>query len=203
MTEPPRRYGDIAPQAPEGDFRIDRLISGDGPLELDVGFGRGGSLLSRAEAAPDSRLVGIEVKPKWAYRVAERCRGRGLDNVRAMTGDAKALLARATPDGCISRTFVHFPDPWWKKRHAKRRLVDEQFLGEIARLTKRGGELFIQTDVEDRARGYVESLRAHPDFALTTPDGFIETNPFDSISNRERRAQEDGLPVWRILAIRT
>ena len=201
-TEPPRRYSHLAPKAPEGNFRLDLMVPGTGPLELDVGFGRGASLLSRAAAAPSARLVGIEVKTKWAYRVEQRRKRLGLERVRVLAGDAGTVLARAEPDACISRAFVHFPDPWWKKRHAKRQLIDRAFLDELARLLVTGGELFIQTDVEDRARQYLALLRDHPGFSIPQSEGFIDENPFGAVSNRERCATEDGLPIWRILAVR-
>ena len=94
--------------------------------------------------------------------------------------------------------FVHFPDPWWKKRHAKRRVVSDLFVDTLGRLIRPGGELLVQTDVAARAEGYEALLAAHPRFAPRR----IEANPFGAESNREIRAREDGLPVYRILAER-
>jgi len=201
-TSLPKRYQDIAPAPPEGDIDLDTLLPGDGPLEIDVGFGRGLSLLERAAAAPESRIVGIEIKAKWAYRVEERRRRAGLDRVRALWGDAKDVLRRAGPEGSVQRVFVHFPDPWWKKRHEKRRVLGDDILDSIARLLAPGGELFVQTDVEDRAEDYRELLLGHDAFDLAGEDGWLEENPFGARSNRERRAAEDGLPVYRVLARR-
>jgi tRNA (guanine-N7-)-methyltransferase len=99
----------------------------------------------------------------------------------------------------VQRVVMCFPDPWWKKRHAERRLMDEPLLDAIARLLVPGGELFIQTDVEERAAQYLERLDAHPAFERTTETGFIPDNPFGAQSNRETRAIRDGLPVYRVL----
>jgi tRNA (guanine-N7-)-methyltransferase len=97
---------------------------------------------------------------------------------------------------------LHFPDPWWKKRHDKRRVIGEVLLTELGRLMEPGGELFIQTDVEHRAEQYVAQLRERAGFTLASGGGYVDANPFDARSNREKRAIEDGLPVWRILATR-
>jgi len=192
----------MAPRAPEGAIDLDALLVGEGEIEIDIGFGRGMSLYERARAAPEVRLLGIEIKSKWATKVQERLEQLGLGNVRIFCGDARELLARSGPAGCVSRVFVHFPDPWWKKRHAKRRVLGEALLEEIARLLRPGGQLFVQTDVPDRAELYLETLRAHAAFRLLGAEGLLASNPFGSISNRERRAIDDGLPFFRILAER-
>ena len=197
-----RLYREHAPRAPEGRFSLAELVEGEGPLELDIGFGRGLSLFERAAAAPESRIIGIEVKTKLAYKVDQRLRKHGVENVKILCGDAREILKRAEPSGSLRRVSLHFPDPWWKKRHDKRRVVGAVLLTELARLMAPGGELFIQTDVEHRAEQYVEQLREHPEFSLASESGYVDRNPFDARSNREKRAIEDGLPVWRIVATR-
>jgi len=197
-----RLYREQAPRAPEGRFSLEELIEGSGPIELDIGFGRGLSLFERAAASPASRIIGIEVKTKLAYRVNEKLQKRDLRKVVVLCGDAREILKRAEPGGSVERVALHFPDPWWKKRHDKRRVIGEALLTELARLMKPRGELFIQTDVEHRAEQYVAELRRTPGFTLASETGYMEANPFDARSNREKRAIEDGLPVWRILATR-
>ncbi len=197
-----RLYRERAPRAPEGRFSLEDLIAGSGPIELDIGFGRGLSLFERRAAAPQSRIIGIEVKTKLAYQASERLQKRGIEKVKILCGDAREILKRAEPDRSVQRVALHFPDPWWKKRHDKRRVIGEALLTELARLMKPGGELFIQTDVEHRAEQYLAQLRSTPGFTLASATGYVEANPFDARSNREKRAIEDGLPVWRILATR-
>ena len=197
-----RLYREHAPRAPEGRFSLEALVEGEGPIELDIGFGRGLSLFERAALAPESRIIGIEVKTKLAYKADERIRKRGLSNVAILCGDAREILKRAEPSGSVRRVSLHFPDPWWKKRHDKRRVIGDALLAELSRLMKPGGELFIQTDVEHRAEQYVAQLRARPDFLLASESGYVDENPFGARSNREKRAVEDGLPVWRIMGNR-
>lgn len=196
------RYDLRAPKAPDGEFDLRTIVPGDGDLELDIGFGRGQSLFERARAAPLSRIVGIEIKTKWAAKVSERAAREGLGNARVFCGDAREILARARPDACVRRVFVHFPDPWWKKKHAHRLVLADAFLETLARLLVSGGEVYVQTDVESRAEEYIEGFRTHEAFLLATDSGLVETNPFGARSNRERRAAEDGLPVFRILAFK-
>ena len=202
-TPPPIRYGAIAPRAPEGPVDLDALIPGEGPLELDIGFGRGRSLFERAAVAPESRILGVEIKSKWAFKVEERRRRLGLEQVRILAEDIRQLLARSGPEGAVARAFVHFPDPWWKNKHADRFVVAEPFLDAMASLLRDGGELYVQTDVEERARRYRDMIAAHPAFELSGESGFVPENPFGARSNREQRAEEDGLPVFRVLARRS
>ena len=195
-------YRDEAPRAPEGRFSLIDLIEGQGPIELDIGFGRGLSLFERATAFPESRIIGIEVKTKLAYKINQRLQKHDLRNVAILCGDAREILKRAEPARSVQRVALHFPDPWWKKRHDKRRVIGEALLTELGRLMAPGGELFIQTDVEHRAEQYVAQLRKTAGFTLASDGGYVDANPFHARSNRERRAIEDGLPVCRILATR-
>ena len=197
-----RLYRERAPRPPEGRFSLEALLPGEGPLELDIGFGRGLSLFERAAAAPASRIIGIEVKTKLAYRVDQRLRKHDIRNVAILCGDAREILKRAEPGRSVSGVSIHFPDPWWKKRHGKRRVIGEGLLAELGRLMAPRAELLIQTDVEERAEEYVAELRARPEFELRSETGYIDHNPFGARSNRERRAAEDGLPVFRIVGVR-
>jgi tRNA (guanine-N7-)-methyltransferase len=199
----PRRYVALAPAPPEGPIDLLTLwpATRDGDIELEIGFGRGMFLIERAQAAPTSRLLGIEIKRKWAYLVSERAARLDLPGVRVFGADARDVLLRLGPDQCLARAFMHFPDPWWKKRHAKRRLRGQDTLDPLARLLRPGAELFIQTDVEDRAHDFVADLRAHDGFDVPA-DPFIVDHAYGARSNREKRAITDGLPVYRILARR-
>lgn len=188
----------MATALPEGELDVSALLPGTGDVEVEVGFGRGAFLIGRATAAPASRVIGIELKAKWAYLVEQRRARLGLGNARAFHGDAREALTRLRPDGGVARVFVHFPDPWWKKRHAKRRVVDGGLTDEVARLLRPGGELFVQTDVEERFAELLEALREDARFDVSTPTA----NPYGARSNREARADADGLPVYRILAVR-
>ncbi len=190
-------YRADAPVPPEGTWDLDSWFGGDGPLELDVGFGRGDSLFARHEASPESRILGVEVKRKWVYRVHQRCVKLGVP-IRVVSADVAQVLDQLEPGTCLERAFVHFPDPWWKKRHAKRRVVSHGFLDDLSRLLKPRGTVFVQTDVHERAEDYRLQIQNHPNFQVQE----LTHNPFGSISNRESRAEEDGLPIYRLLGTR-
>jgi tRNA (guanine-N7-)-methyltransferase len=198
----PSRSYDDAPRLPEGD-RVDvtSLVAGRW-FEVEIGPGRGWFLVERAEAEPDAGLFGLEIRRKWATVVDERLAKRGLGGrARVFAEDAASALPRLTPDSCLRRVFVHFPDPWWKKRHNKRLVVRDRFIDEVARLLEPDGELFLQTDVEERAEQYESLLRGDPRFvprgdAQGSPR--IADHPYIARSPRERRAMTDGLPVHRL-----
>ena len=195
-----RPYAD-APRVPEGD-RIDpRELLGVGakPVELELGPGRGGFAFERLATDPDLCLLGLEIRRKWATivdrrLVASEFKGRA----RVFAEDARDVLPRFV-EGSISRVFVHFPDPWWKKRHQKRLLVGGPLLAQLVRVLCPGGELFIQTDVEERAAGYQALCDACPGLAPAPSGPRLDENPFGARSPRERRALSDGLPVYRLL----
>lgn len=194
-----RAYQMAAPRMPETGLDLFEVFAGSTEIEVEIGFGRGQFLIQRRAAAPTAGLLGIEIKSKWAYLVAEKCARLRLPNVRALCGDARLLLPLVRPEGSVARVVMCFPDPWWKKRHADRRLMDEPLLDAIARVLRPGGELFVQTDVEERAQQYLERFTAHPAFERVTETGYIETNPYGAQSNRETRAIADGLPIYRVL----
>ncbi len=144
---------------------IDALFGVAGPTEIEIGPGRGGFLFERAVAAPDARILGLEIRRKWAHVVDERLRKAGLGaRVRSLADDAKIALPRLRPDASVRAFFLHFPDPWWKKRHEKRLVMGMPLLDEIARLLLDGGDLYVQTDVEERALQYEEVITAHAAF---------------------------------------
>ncbi len=197
----PRPYDD-APRLPEGDHVDARTLVRGASLEIEIGPGRGGFLFDRAVSAPDAGLIGLEVRRKWAAIVDGRLAKAGLAaRARVFAEDAKLALPRLGPDGVFARAFLHFPDPWWKKRHQKRLVMGDEFLDEIARLVAPGGELYVQTDVAERADQYEARIAADTRFV---PDGDapgsarMAENPYDARSPRERRAITDGLPVHRL-----
>jgi tRNA (guanine-N7-)-methyltransferase len=174
----------------------------DGPIELEIGPGRGGFLFERAAARPEARLLGLEIRLKWAAIVDERVRKRGLgDRVRVLNADARDALVRLRPDASIAIVYLHFPDPWWKERHKKRLVMSPPLLEAAVRLLVDHGELFVQTDVADRAAMYEAQIGAHPElepFGDESGSPQLAGNPYAARSPREHHAIADGLPVFRL-----
>jgi tRNA (guanine-N7-)-methyltransferase len=197
-----RPYAD-APRLPEGDnIALDELFRASGPIEIEIGPGRGAFARERCVAAPEARLLGIEIRRKWATIVNDRLAHDGYaDRARVMCEDARLALPRLQPDASVARVFILFPDPWWKKRHQKRLVVVDPLIAEVGRLLVDGGELFVQTDVPNRADEYRERLD-RCEFLEPAGDEpgspLMKNNPYGARTNREKRADEDGLPVHRL-----
>ena len=193
-------YAD-APRLPEGESVDPRVLvnAGDSAIEIEIGPGRGGFVFERLAADPAVRLLGLEIRRKWATIVDNRLRERGLgERARVLAEDAKSVFPRF-PNACARAVFVHFPDPWWKKKHHKRLVVTPELLSQVCRVLVPGGELFIQTDVSERAAAYAELVAAEPRLAQVFPHlGFSTENPFQARSPREHRAIADGLPIYRL-----
>jgi tRNA (guanine-N7-)-methyltransferase len=202
--EVPLRAGPYshAPQLPEGDVVLVHSLVQGSTIEIEIGPGRGGFMFERAAAVPEAGLIGLEVRRKWATIVDQRLGKVGLGpRARVFAEDAKHALPRLGPNGSVERVFLHFPDPWWKKRHQKRLVMGDTLLTEAARLLRPGGELYIQTDVEERATQYAEQVASSPDFvpAGDAPGSPVMVeNPYSARSPREHRAIKDGLPVFRL-----
>jgi len=183
------------PDDPEID--LDAFFGAAGrPIEIEIGPGRGQFVEERAAADPELVIVGIEIRLKWAKIVDDRLIAKHLaPRARVFAGDAKEILPRVRPSGRVRAFFLHFPDPWWKKRHAKRLVFGEGLLAEMVRLLEPGGAIFVQTDVEERVALYEEALAEHPALERVPCDA----NPFGATSPREKRATKDGLPIHRLL----
>ena len=193
-----------APRLPDGEgVALDALFEAGGPLEIEVGPGRGAFILERSRERPEARLRGLEIRRKWATIVDDRLRAQGAGGrARVFCEDARVALARLGPAASVERVYIHFPDPWWKKRHRKRLVVGDPLLDAICRLLADDGLLFVQTDVRTRADEYAAHLGGRPELepAGDAPrSAFVEASPQRAQSNREKRAEADGLPVYRLL----
>jgi tRNA (guanine-N7-)-methyltransferase len=192
-----------APRLPEGAVLDPKQLFGTrGAVELEIGPGRGGFLFERIAAVSGLCLLGLEIRRKWATLADQRLAALGHGaRARVFAEDAKLALPRFT-SACFARVFVHFPDPWWKKRHHKRLLLSPEVVAELARVIEPGGELLIQTDVPERAESYralVDEVASF-DTRWETTDG--ADNPYLARSPRERRAIADGLPFWKLSCVR-
>jgi tRNA (guanine-N7-)-methyltransferase len=195
----PNPYAD-APRLPEAnEVDLAQLVRPGFPIELEIGPGRGGFLFERLAAVPELCMIGFEIRRKWATIVDNKLKAHGLGaRSRVFYEDARTALPRLPP-GSLSRVYIHFPDPWWKKRHEKRLVVNANLLPDVVRALVPGGELFVQTDVEDRALEYEAAINAAPGLAPVPGGPRLVENPFLARSPREHRAIKDGLPIHRLL----
>jgi tRNA (guanine-N7-)-methyltransferase len=167
-------------------------------LELEIGSGHGGYALAFGARHPDRVLVAVEQRRKFAADLDGKARGRKLSNLVVLMGDARILAPRIFPEGSLAAVHVHFPDPWWKRKHERRRLVDDGMSTLILRLLRPGGLLDFRTDVERYARDAVERLEEAGFENGLGAGRFAEREPDEIPSTREKRYLATGQPVWRL-----
>jgi tRNA (guanine-N7-)-methyltransferase len=160
------------------------------PLELEIGPGRGAFALDHAARHPELDLVAIETRRSDCELIRQRAQKRGIGNLLVLHGDAKLLVPRLFPEQSLASVHVQFPDPWWKKRHHKRRMVDVDFAVQMRRLLAPGGLVDFRTDVPAYAREGVQTW---------LDAGFVQLpeEPPAVLSTRERRYAITGQPVFR------
>lgn len=178
------QYGIDLPEA--GPLDLDRAFGRQAPRTLEIGFGMGDALLALAQAQPQRDFIGAEVYPPGIGRFLLRVEQLGLRNVRVICADAVQVLDRHLPPGSLSQLLVLFPDPWPKKRHHKRRLINAAFLALAARALAPDGQLHIATDWADYAQAIDEALTASTDFVTET------TAAVRPATKYERRGQRLG-----------
>ena len=180
------------------------LFQNSGPVELEVGSGKGLFLLAASGAEPDRNFLGAEIAVGYARLCAAKLAAAGRPNARIIQGDAGYLVRSLLPDACLDGMHVYFPDPWWKARHRKRRVLSEPFLLHAGRVLKPGTILHVWTDVEEYFEEAMAAAAATGLFA--TPRDEVPTEPAHDLDYRthfERRTRLAGMPVWRAALERT
>jgi tRNA (guanine-N7-)-methyltransferase len=168
------------------------------PLELEVGSGKGLFLATASASCPDRNFLGAEISGGYARLCAGKLAVAGAANARIIHGDATFLVRGMLPDACLAGMHVYFPDPWWKARHRKRRVLSETFLRHAGRVLPAGGLLHIWTDVEEYFRESLEFAAATGLFATPREESAGEpAHDLDYRTHFERRTRLAGQPVWR------
>jgi tRNA (guanine-N7-)-methyltransferase len=167
-------------------------------LELEIGSGHGGYALAFGARHPDRVLVAVEQRKKFAADLEARALRRKLGNLVVLIGDARLLAPRIFRTGSLAAVHVHFPDPWWKRKHERRRLVDDGMSTLLLRLLRPGGLLDFRTDVERYAEDAVVRLEEAGFENERGPGRFSEHDPDEIPSTREKRYLATGQPVWRL-----
>jgi tRNA (guanine-N7-)-methyltransferase len=168
-----------------------------GPLELEMGSGAGGHALEYCRRNPGVRYVAFEWRKKYARDTLNRGDKMGLKNLRVIEADARAVVPRIFAPGSLSAIHLQFPDPWWKRAHFKRAIIQPDFARLLLDRLVPGGRFDLRTDVEDRARGMLEILE---EAGFHNPLGRGAFHPYDPEevpSTRERRYLQSGEPVYR------
>ncbi len=179
-------------------FNAQAVFGRQAPLELEIGSGKGLFLATAGAAHAERNYLGTEVVRKYAAFAAARCAKRGLSNVCVVQGDALRLLAEWIPDRSLAAVHVYFPDPWWKKRHRKRRVFKPSFVRDIERVLADAGRLHFWTDVEEYFHAALEVIAAET--KLVGPMSVAEQSAEHDLDYRthfERRTRLSGQSVYR------
>jgi tRNA (guanine-N7-)-methyltransferase len=180
------------------NFDQTKLFAQVQPLEVEVGSGKGLFLSTAARNRPEHNFLGIEIGRKYAHFAAARLARQQCANSLAVCGDALVLFRRWFPDASLTAVHVYFPDPWWKKRHKKRRVLNAEFLRDVERTLVPDGRFHFWTDVEEYFQTTLALIAASVQLTgpLTVPERPAE-HDLDYRTHFERRTRKSELPVYR------
>ncbi|MDA8697507.1 tRNA (guanosine(46)-N7)-methyltransferase TrmB [Rhodopirellula sp.] len=170
------------------------------PLELEIGSGKGLFIDNAASMNPNHNYLGIEIIAKYAKHSAAKLARRQSTNAMMISGNAEPLLANLVSAESLEAVHVYFPDPWWKKRHRKRRVLNESSILNLTRCLRPGGRFHFWTDVLDYFENTVELIaEISPILGVPIPEDKIPaTHDLDYRTHFERRSRQNLIPVYRV-----
>jgi len=168
------------------------------PVVLEIGFGMGFTTAEIAAARPDTDFIGIEVHGPGVGSMFKLIVEQGLTNVRVIQHDAVEVLRDMIPEGSLAGIHVYFPDPWPKKRHLKRRLIQPPLVAQLASKLAPGGYLHCATDIEDYGQQMLDVLSAES-LLENTADGFAPRPDYRPLTKFEARGLRLGHGVWDVI----
>jgi tRNA (guanine-N7-)-methyltransferase len=169
------------------------VFGNEQPVEIEVGFGKGLFLLTASQEHPAVNYLGIEIERKYQLFTANRLAKRRLRNVRLVSTDARNFLRDYVAGSSVQAVHIYFPDPWWKKRHHKRRVFTEDFAAACTRVLRLGGNLEVLTDVAEYSELISGLLAQQASLQL-----LLATGPSGETfrTNFERKYREAGKPIY-------
>jgi tRNA (guanine-N7-)-methyltransferase len=188
-------------QSPEPIDIAKVFANPDLPLLLDIGCARGRFILKMATAEPSWNYLGVEIREPLVAEANHIAAEQGLSIIHYEFCNAMLWLGRLIeniPDGILQAVTIQFPDPWFKKKHAKRRMVNRELVDTVVGKLAKGGRVFVQTDIEFLADEMFELFRA--DDRLNEVE--TDANPFPIQTERERAVEEKNLSVYRAIFVR-
>ena len=183
-----------------GLLNLTEVFGNDNPVVLEIGFGMGKSLVEMAANAPELNFIGIEVHRPGVGACLADAQAAEVTNLRVFEHDAIEVLDKCIADDALHRLQLFFPDPWHKKRHHKRRIVQAEFAQKVHQKLADNGQLHMATDWEPYAQHMLETLQAQPNYTNLSPNNdYIERPEYRPITKFEVRGQKLGHGVWDLL----
>lgn len=174
------------------------IFKTDAPLELEVGMGRSHFLFERAKAEPSHNIIGIEWKGEWVKQAQKRAEREEITNLYALWANAWQIVPGIFADGSLSQIILNFPDPWWKKKHHKRKIINDSFVDTLVSKLKISGRIYLQTDVHHLFEEYVYRLEEHPQLRnIAGKYASLKKNPQNARSHREKKCEAAGVQIYR------
>ncbi len=168
------------------------------PVVLEIGFGMGDATAKIAQALPDTDFIGCEVHEPGVGALLKHIGEMGLSNLRLIRHDAVEVLEHMIPPNALAGVHIFFPDPWHKKRHHKRRLIQAPLVAKLLTRLAPGAYLHCATDWEPYAQQMLEVLGANPEL-LNTASGFAEKPAYRPLTKFENRGLRLGHGVWDLV----
>lgn len=194
------QHSDYLLETISGSADWGKIFGRTAPVVLEIGFGMGDSLCQMMAAEPEKDFVGIEVHPPGVGRLLNNAAAAELHNLRVYLGDAVTVLDQCIPPQTVSRVQLYFPDPWHKKKHHKRRLVQSAFVAKVRRALALGGVLHMATDWLPYAEYMAEVMATAEGFENMVSEGIYAPRPgFRPVTKFEKRGQRLGHGVWDLL----
>jgi tRNA (guanine-N7-)-methyltransferase len=201
LNTPAKTFSDTQIELNQFEKKLnwEELYSLKGPVIVEIGSGKGRFIIKSAAENPDKNFLGIEKSLKYSRVLNKHAEKFGLTNLRLLNAEAGYFFSKYIPENSVSECHIYFPDPWPKKRHNKRRLINPSFLQAVMLALKPGGCIYYATDFKDYFDQMVEVSRACKGIKETL---CLEINPADedpeaALTNYERKYLIQGRPIYK------
>ena len=182
-----------------GIINTEEVFKNKNLVVFEIGFGMGESLAQMAEDRPDQNFIGVDVHPPGIGTLLRKIEEKKLDNVRVFQEDAKLVLDECISNESLDSVQIFFPDPWHKKRHHKRRLIQTEFIQNLLPKIKQGGVIHLATDWENYAEQMMEVLSDINELENKSGAGNFATEELRPVTKFQRRGERLGHGVWDLV----
>ncbi|ODN43433.1 tRNA (guanosine(46)-N7)-methyltransferase TrmB [Piscirickettsia litoralis] len=184
----------------QGRFEPQQEFNNDLPITLEIGYGMGSSLVTMAKTMPNNNFIGVEVHRPGVGSLLLQMEQENVSNIRSYMEDAVEVLNQCIPDHSLSKVQIFFPDPWHKKRHHKRRLIQPEFIDLLSQKLTADAMIHLATDWENYAEHMMDVLSNHSHFENTAGVGeYIPRPDYRPLTKFEQRGQRLGHGTWDLL----